>query len=91
MSEKQNWVDSQDLDMMFAGTYTPDYYRVLHRYTHKRFRLRQGLRMWQGLLRAPKGLPRRSLRRLGGTLYHALTLPALRRELLSIEKRSAGR
>jgi len=89
MSAKQNWVDSQDLDMMFAGTYSPDYYRVLHRYTHKRFRLRQGLRMWQGLLRAPGALPRRGLRRLGGTLYHALTLPALKKQLRALENQSS--
>ncbi len=84
MSAKQNWVDSGDLDMMFRGTYPPDYYRVLHRYTHKRFRLRQGLRMWQSLLRAPGVLPHRGLRRLGGTLYHALTLPAIKKKAAGI-------
>lgn len=37
LGEKQNWHDSADLDLMFQGTYGPEFYRALHRYTHHYF------------------------------------------------------
>jgi radical SAM superfamily enzyme YgiQ (UPF0313 family) len=37
LQDKTNWQDSNDLDMMFAGTYSPAYYRVLYKYTHACF------------------------------------------------------
>jgi radical SAM superfamily enzyme YgiQ (UPF0313 family) len=42
LGEKQNWTDSDDLDMMYPATFQPAYYRRLHRLVHKRFRLKQG-------------------------------------------------
>lgn len=35
LEQKANWSDSDDLDMMFHNTYSPDYYRKLHRYIHQ--------------------------------------------------------
>ncbi|MCB0533647.1 MAG: B12-binding domain-containing radical SAM protein [Lewinellaceae bacterium] len=43
LGEKQNWADSDDLAMLYPATFSPAYYRRLHRLVHKRFRLRQGL------------------------------------------------
>lgn len=42
LSEKQNWTDSDDLAMMYRGTFSPAYYRLLHRYIHSRYRIRRG-------------------------------------------------
>lgn len=44
MGDKLNWKDSDDLDLMFEGTFSSDYYRVLQRYVHHVYRLRQGIR-----------------------------------------------
>ena len=52
LGEKTNWVDSEDLSMMFLGAYTSDFYRALHDALHAeveswscrgpaRFRLRE--------------------------------------------------
>ena len=41
MREKRNWVDSDDLAMMYQGNFSQAYYRRLHRYVHKLFRRRQ--------------------------------------------------
>jgi anaerobic magnesium-protoporphyrin IX monomethyl ester cyclase len=38
--EKQNWTDSDDLAMLYKGTFSPDFYRQLHRHTHFVFRHR---------------------------------------------------
>jgi hypothetical protein len=43
MKEKQNWIDSDDLALMFHGTFSPAYYKQLHRYVHKVYRFRKGL------------------------------------------------
>lgn len=42
LTVKQNWNDSDELLMMFRSTYSPEYYKQLHRYVHKRFRRAQG-------------------------------------------------
>ncbi len=34
LGEKTNWVDSQDLSMMFKGAYTSEFYRALHDALH---------------------------------------------------------
>lgn len=36
--DKKNWRDSDDLAMLFKGTFNDSYYRKLQRYTHKEFR-----------------------------------------------------
>lgn len=51
LTEKQNWSDSDDLAMMFQGTYGPQYYKVLHRYVHNRYRIKRGLNHVRKLLR----------------------------------------
>jgi anaerobic magnesium-protoporphyrin IX monomethyl ester cyclase len=43
LKEKQNWIDSDDLDMMYHSTFSPSYYKLLHRYVHSRYRIKRGL------------------------------------------------
>ncbi len=43
LSQKTNWKDSDDLDMLFSGEYSSAYYKILQRYVHHWFRWRQGL------------------------------------------------
>jgi radical SAM superfamily enzyme YgiQ (UPF0313 family) len=77
LGTKHNWVDSQDLDLMFPGTFAPDFYRALHRVTHKRLRMWQGLDALRDSLRSPWRLTPQRLRRIAGLGYHAMTLPRL--------------
>lgn len=39
---KQNWEDSDDLELMYQGTFSPAFYKVLHRYIHSRYRIQRG-------------------------------------------------
>jgi anaerobic magnesium-protoporphyrin IX monomethyl ester cyclase len=66
LGEKQNWTVSDDLAMMYPATYSPEFYRRLHRLTHKRFRLRQGFEELKKLLSTGQGNLRRALK----TLYY---------------------
>jgi len=67
LGEKQNWSVSDDLAMMYPATYSSAYYRRLHRWVHKRFRLRQG---WVQILEG-KWAGWRNLRRAFLVLYYA--------------------
>jgi radical SAM superfamily enzyme YgiQ (UPF0313 family) len=43
MGEKQNWVDSQDLAMLYRGPFPAEFYRILHGRVHYEFRARRAL------------------------------------------------
>ncbi len=49
MKGKTNWTDSDDLDMMFSGTYGKKFYKLLHRFVHMEYRINKAIRK--------KGLP----------------------------------
>ncbi|THF48825.1 B12-binding domain-containing radical SAM protein [Flavobacterium supellecticarium] len=53
LKQKSNWTDSDDLDMMFHGTYTSEYYRKLQRLVHKEYRISQGIYFLKNLFRDP--------------------------------------
>jgi len=42
LEHKANWTDSDELAMMFSGTFNSEYYKTLHRYLHRMFRASQG-------------------------------------------------
>jgi len=41
LSSKKNWTDSDELLLMYKSTYHPKFYKILHRFVHKRFRQKQ--------------------------------------------------
>jgi radical SAM superfamily enzyme YgiQ (UPF0313 family) len=41
LGQKQNWLDSNDLAMMYRATYVPQFYRALHALVHAEFRARR--------------------------------------------------
>ena len=84
MQGKHNWTDSQDLAMMFAGTYRTDFYRVLHRITHKRFRIAQGKEILKRSWASPRSVNTPSLRGVVAGIYHQLTLPRLERKMAEL-------
>ena len=85
LGAKQNWNDSEDLAMMFQGSFVPDFYRTLHRVAHKRLRAWQAEDLATKAFRERRWIPRSGLRRLLAGGYHKLTLPIMERRLLSLE------
>ena len=55
LGEKQNWVDSNDLAMLYRGPFSTDFYRILHGRVHYEFKLRKAWRKrdWIRLARLP--------------------------------------
>jgi anaerobic magnesium-protoporphyrin IX monomethyl ester cyclase len=64
LGEKRNWQESDDLDPLFPGRYSRDFYRTLSRTVHAEFRTRRALRALRELARAP----RTALEQLGARL-----------------------
>jgi anaerobic magnesium-protoporphyrin IX monomethyl ester cyclase len=67
LGEKQNWVDSDDLAMLYRGPFPQEFYRILHGRVHHEFRLRKAWRNrdLNGMIRSPYylfGLARTELR-----------------------------
>jgi anaerobic magnesium-protoporphyrin IX monomethyl ester cyclase len=48
LGEKTNWTDSDDLAMMFEGTYQSGFYRRLHSLVHRELTLRQAIARGDG-------------------------------------------
>jgi anaerobic magnesium-protoporphyrin IX monomethyl ester cyclase len=55
LGEKQNWVDSDDLAMLYHGPFPQEFYRILHGRVHHEFRLRHAWHRMdlRGMLRSP--------------------------------------
>ncbi len=70
LNEKKNWTDSNDLAMMFHGTYPPAFYRILHRYIHSRYRIQRGIELGKRILTKPALPNRRNLRTFVSMVYH---------------------
>jgi anaerobic magnesium-protoporphyrin IX monomethyl ester cyclase len=51
LKEKANWTDSDDLALMYKGTFSPAFYRRLHRYVHHIFRRKQRLKKLISLIK----------------------------------------
>jgi len=56
--DKQNWLDSDDLAMLYHGTFPTEFYRVLHGRVHYEFRARKAMRQpsLHGLINIPRNV-----------------------------------
>lgn len=86
LGPKRNWIDSDDLAMMYAGPYATAFYRKLHEVLHKEYRARKYWMELKGILGNPEELGKHHLRRAVAMLYHAVSLPMARYQLKRLEK-----
>ena len=70
LTGKENWTDSDDLAMMFKGTFNSNYYKKLHRYTHKEFRKSQGFDNLKELIKNPFSISKSKIRSIFLMLYY---------------------
>jgi anaerobic magnesium-protoporphyrin IX monomethyl ester cyclase len=81
LGDKQNWVDSADLDMMYHGPFSTAFYRQLHIVLHKEFRSRRAWQELQEMVRRPASMRPRHAREAAASLYRLATLPFARAKL----------
>jgi hypothetical protein len=75
LREKTNWTDSDDLDLLFRGTYPPAFYRAVYRRVHSELRLRKEV------ARLPHpGAIARSMKHFAGLLWSYLEVSSRRRK-----------
>jgi len=86
LGDKQNWTDSDDLAMMYHGTYSTDYYRILYRVTHHELRLLHARRKVQRALGQPQMLRGETVRALGAIPLQSARLARARSELNAKEQ-----
>lgn len=70
LKNKTNWTDSDDLAMMFRNTYSPEYYKKLHRYVHKVYRRERGNKYLKSILMNPFKLSKVNLRLALSSFYY---------------------
>jgi anaerobic magnesium-protoporphyrin IX monomethyl ester cyclase len=58
LGDRQNWIDSEDLAMLYRGPFPTEFYRILHGRVHYEFRARNALRRpsLRGLASMPRNL-----------------------------------
>ena len=71
MIAKTNWVDSDDLDLMFSSTFPPSFYKVLHRYVHDRYRIKKGRLSFLRLFQSPFKNLKNNVQNIVKMTYHA--------------------
>lgn len=81
---KENWTDSDELALLFQGTYHSDYYKKLHRYTHKEYRISKGFHAIKNIF---KGSLRKVEWRSIASLFHQYPLAQL--DKIQLKKLSA--
>jgi anaerobic magnesium-protoporphyrin IX monomethyl ester cyclase len=77
LKQKANWTDSDDLELMFSNTYSPGFYKQLHRYVHKNYRKHQGYETIKNLFLHPLRTNFKSLQRVAALVYY---IPVVKRE-----------
>jgi radical SAM superfamily enzyme YgiQ (UPF0313 family) len=82
MGTKKNWTDSDDLAMMYRGTYSERFYKRLHRYVHRRFRTKQGVQFLKKLAGQRHSISRKELRRIILLGYY---IPAVMLDMLFLK------
>ncbi|MFQ5769586.1 MAG: B12-binding domain-containing radical SAM protein, partial [bacterium] len=87
LNEKQNWLDSEDLAMLYHGPFTTEFYRKLHTVVHKEFRKRKFSDELIKLVKSPRHFQTVHLRRLVAAIYYKMTLPLEQLRLNKLQNR----
>lgn len=70
LQEKSNWTDSDDLALMFRNTFKPAFYKQLHRYVHKSYRMHLAFHHLKQLIRHPYPFKMVHLKKAASALYY---------------------
>src|SRR4051812_20752636 len=89
LGQKQNWVDSNDLAMMYHATYVPDFYRALHALVHAEFRGRRSAAAVKRAIRRPWTLRPRHARAAIHAAYRTAHAAVLQRRLHRLARLAA--
>ena len=90
LGEKQNWIDSGDLAVMYHATYGPEFYRTLHALVHAEFRQQRAFDRLASLGRRPRMMRVKTARELLSGLFQAVKRPSLKRRVEALAQAAAA-
>jgi radical SAM superfamily enzyme YgiQ (UPF0313 family) len=90
LGEKTNWVDSNDLAMLYHGPFPQAFYRTLHTVVHREFRMRRAMLAVSDVIRKPMTLRPIHVKRALSIPYQWVGWQMNRRKLDRIEAMSIG-
>ena len=70
LQDKTNWTDSDELALMFRNTYRPAFYKQLHRYVHKSYRMHLAFKNLKQLISHPVKSNMTTLKKAASGLYY---------------------
>jgi radical SAM superfamily enzyme YgiQ (UPF0313 family) len=85
LREKTNWTDSDELALMFRNTYTPAFYKQLHRYVHKTYRQHMAIQHLKRMASRPHLVTAFRITKALSILYYAPSAWLARKKLHSLE------
>ncbi len=81
LSVRQNWLDSNDLAMLYQGPFVTEFYRKLHTILHKEFHSQNYRRDLGHIVRQPRAIRRKHFRQAAAMTFHTMSLPLERYRL----------
>lgn len=88
LKDKTNWTDSDELALMYKGTFSPSYYKKLHRYVHKVYRRKQSLLALRNVFSNPLSINKKNIRSVLSALYY---IPASIADSILLKKLEAAK
>jgi anaerobic magnesium-protoporphyrin IX monomethyl ester cyclase len=70
LKDKTNWTDSDDLALLYKGSYKPGYYKKLHRYVHISFKKHLALNQLADLLKNPINISVDGMKKVLSCIYY---------------------
>jgi anaerobic magnesium-protoporphyrin IX monomethyl ester cyclase len=86
LKEKTNWTDSNELALMFSNTYQPGFYKQLHRYVHKTYRMHLAIENIRQLITHPAKTSFKKLKKAASYFYYMPASVFAKWKLDSLEK-----
>jgi anaerobic magnesium-protoporphyrin IX monomethyl ester cyclase len=86
LADKRNWTDSDEMALMFRNTYHPAFYKQLHSYVHKSYRMHLAFENWKQLLMHPVKSNLSTIKKALSGFYYAPASFIEKRKLYQLEK-----
>jgi radical SAM superfamily enzyme YgiQ (UPF0313 family) len=71
LKNKANWTDSDELQLLFRNTYSPSFYKQLHRYVHKTYRCHLGMENLKNLFTRPAAITAAGIKKAASIAWYA--------------------
>jgi len=90
LKEKANWTDSDELALMFRNTYQPAFYKQLHRYVHRTYRMHLALENIRQLFLQPAKTSLKKIKKAVSYFYYLPASILAKMKLNALEKPAAS-